>query len=302
MKKINEFYDIGEVNNIVRLEVKCVNQLYIVSTEHNKYLLKIYIPSYNKTVAISLLAQQMVCENLCMAPNIIRNRKNELLSKSNNIFFSLQKYVECSEFLLSINSIDVYMDAVSKLHKLLNQSFDFILKKETKENLERVDILKNIKTAREQYKKLDKQNQAYSQLLDLREKFTESLPAIKYSVNYPAIIHGDIRPSNVFIFCGKINFIDFDYIAYGDLIYELTSSAALLSNYSEEICRLFWKQYAVSHHLRLSFEEAYMHLLSYYIKSNFPLSVMEYESKEQIDKMSIERIKLLEFCHKISAK
>lgn len=75
MERINKFYDIGEISDIMRLDVKSVNQLFIVNVAHNKYLLKIYIPRFYKTALLSLTAQELVSENLRMAPRVIYNKK-----------------------------------------------------------------------------------------------------------------------------------------------------------------------------------------------------------------------------------
>lgn len=300
MERINKFYDIGEISDIMRLDVKSVNQLFIVNVAQKKYLLKIYIPRFYKTELLSLTAQELVSENLRMAPRVIYNKKNSLLSMDNNKFFSLQECINGSEFILNEKLIDVYLNAASNLYELLNNSLMPIINKNVIEKLEKDTILNRIRNAREQYKELgNNQNHTYNRLLNVREKLATKLLKINYSVIYQTIIHGDIRPSNVICDSGAINFIDFDYITYGDYIYELTSSIALLSNYREEVCRVFWDRYTEAHHIQLGFVEAYMHLMSYYLKSNFPLNIMKYESKDQIEKMSEERIRLLEFCYRI---
>ena len=129
--------------------------------------------------------------------------------------------------------------------------------------------------------------------------FAKELPLVSYEIEYKSVIHGDIRPSNVILNSNTIKFIDFDYISKGDLLYELSSSITLLSKFKKEVCEMFWNIYCDKNNLRLSFKQLYLHLLTYYIKSNFPLNIIAYESKEQIDRMSLERIKLLEFCNSI---
>ena len=299
MNKINEFYNIGQINNVSALHVKSVNKLYIIDTEKEKYLLKIYIPKFRESAPLSLSAQDLICRHLGLAPQVIRNRNNELMTHYNRSFFSLQQYISGYNFLLNENTIDIYINAINSLHKLLSKTYKKMLVETKEKELTKYDLEDLVKNSRVKYDTLGIKNTTYEELIDFRYRITKNIQSLSYSVNYKTIIHGDIRPSNIIYDGDSINFIDFDYLSNGDLLYELASSITLLSQFNEQVCRKFWERYNNSQHIPLSFEDLYRHLLSYYLKSSFPLNILSYESKEQIDTMSLERIKLIKFCYKI---
>lgn len=299
MTDISEFYDVGQAKKITRLNVKSVNKLYILETIDNRYLIKLYIPKFNEVLPISLGAQELVSTQLGMAPQIVRNKNNQLYTNHKGIFFSLQKFVNGIHFHLAENTLDYYLNALNKLHELLNCSFKNYYVTMPSENCQVRDFEELIATARNEYNLLNKKNESYERLLSVRTQMIENISSIAYNLSCRSIIHGDLRPSNVLWNGNNIYFLDFDYISNGDLFYEISSSIAMLSNYNGKICKMFWEKYTEKSVVEMSFKELYMHLLSYYVKSNFPLNIMSYEPKNQINKMSLERIKMLKFCYSI---
>lgn len=299
MIDITKFYDVGLAKKITSLNVKSVNRLYILDTIDNRYLIKLYIPRFYEVLPISLGAQELVSTDLGMAPQIVRNKNNQLYTNHNGIFFSLQKFVVGESFHLSTNTLDFYLGALNKLHKLLSHSFKNYYVLAPPETYQKRDFRELIDDARNKYNLLNQKNECYKRLLDVRAQMVENIPTISYNLNRRSVIHGDLRPSNVLWDGNNINFLDFDYISNGDLLYEISSSIAMLSNYDDKMCEMFWEKYTAKNAIEMSFKELYMHLLSYYVKSNFPLNIMSYEPKSQIDKMSLERIKILKFCSSI---
>lgn len=299
MNCINEFYNIGQINCMYPLDVNSVNKLWIAISSSGKFLLKKYIPKYNDIVLLSVSAQEMVHRFLDLSPMIIPNKNHKLLSYFNGEFYSLQEYIDGSDFILTEKTIRLYLDSIIKLHSVLNQIHINELEKTKANSFNKQEIINEIRMAKERYISLKIINESFEKLLDFRMCFAKELPLVSYEIEYKSVIHGDIRPSNVILNSNTIKFIDFDYISKGDLLYELSSSITLLSKFKKEVCEMFWNIYCDKNNLRLSFKQLYLHLLTYYIKSNFPLNIIAYESKEQIDRMSLERIKLLEFCNSI---
>lgn len=299
MFDINRYYNIGQVYHISQLNVKSVNNLYKITTNSGEYILKKYIPKYNKVAMLSLNAQAKSYEYLNIAPKVIQNRSGKLLSESNGIFFSLQEFVNGSDFILTPNNACLFLDAITQLHNCLNFIYADKLIETKIQEIKHREIINEINNSREKYNNFKKTNDSYERLLDTRMVIAEEFPYANYEPKYQSIIHGDIRPSNLINFSNNIKFIDFDYITNGDLLYEISSSIALLSKFDKNTCEIFWGIYCNQNKLSMDFRQLYMHLLTYYLKSNFPLSIIEYESRNQIERMSLERIKLLEFCYNI---
>ena len=296
MIDVTKFYDVGQAKKISTLNVKSVNRLYVLDTSDDRYLIKIYIPNFYEVLPISLKAQEFVYYDLGMAPQVVRNKNDQLYTNHNGVFFSLQKFVVGEPFQLMEDTLDFYLDGLNKLHGLLNCSFENCYSALPPENYQKRDFLDQIATARNRYNLLNIRNDIYEHLLNVRTQVVEKIPTVAYNLNCRNVIHGDLRPSNVLWNGNNIIFLDFDYIANDDLLYEISSSIAMLSNYDDKVCKLFWEKYIVKNGVEIGFKELYMHLLSYYVKSNFPLNIMCYEPKSQIDKISSERIKLLKFC------
>lgn len=296
---INKFYNIGQIECMYSLNAKSVNKLWIVISSDGKFLLKKYIPKYNDIVLISVSAQEMVHRYLGLSTMIIPNTDGKLLSYFNGDFYSLQEYIDGSYFLLTEKTIKLYLDSIVKLHFVLNQMNINDSESAKASSLSNQEIIDKIKMAQKKYVNLKIANESYEKLLDFRMYYAKELPLVSHKIEYKSIIHGDIRPSNVIFNPKSIKFIDFDYVSKGDLLFELSSSITLLSNFNKKVCEIFWNMYCDKNNLRLSFKQLYLHLLTYYCKSDFPLNIIPYESEDQINRMSLERIKLLEFCKSI---
>lgn len=301
MLEIQKFYNIEQIKRVTKLNVKSINKLYILETINNTYLIKYYIPKFHDLLSMSLGAQALVSDNLRMAPQIVCNKNNELYTNYENTFFSLQKFVNGENFLLNDSTLDTYLEAMSKMHELLNQAYSGHFTGGFSENYTRIELINKIVSTGDEYRKIKKKNCTYEQLLDVREKIVKEIPSIEYALDYTNVIHGDLRPSNVLWDGNNINFIDFDYISQDDLLYEISSSITLLSKFDINVCKKFWNKYSTKYNVGLTFKDLYMHLLSYYVKSNFPLSIMSYETQSQIDRMSLERLNMIDFCHEIVA-
>ncbi|MEE1378977.1 MAG: phosphotransferase [Clostridia bacterium] len=103
-----------------------------------------------------------------------------------------------------------------------------------------IDIMeetaKNLYFLHQELKKLDESlyenKKQYSNKIAIKELLEKY--GCEYFPNEFQVIHRDIRPNNIIVNKNRIHFIDFDFVAYGDLFFEIGSSAMLISGFEIE--------------------------------------------------------------------
>ena len=111
----------------------------------------------------------------------------------------------------------------------------------------------------------------------------------EYFPNEFQVIHRDIRPNNIIVNKNGIHFIDFDFVAYGDLLFEIGSSAMLISGLEIEKAKKFVKIY--NSYLKYKNEEIFKNLLAYYVQSDFQIKLINKVDNEVLIKFIDDRIR-----------
>lgn len=161
-----------------------------------------------------------------------------------------------------------------------------------KENIEKTkNELEKIKTSQEVKSIFDK-------LLNKRKNLLEKYKC-EYCPNEFQVIHRDIRPGNIIVNNNGIYFIDFDYVAYGDLLFEIGSASMLISDFMIERAKDFVNIYNSYLEKKYKNEEIYKNLLAYYVQSDFPIKLINKVENDALIGFTENRIKCLDFCEKI---
>lgn len=113
------------------------------------------------------------------------------------------------------------------------------------------------------------------------------------------IIHRDIRPGNIIISNNQVYFIDFDYVAYGDLLFEIGSAAMLISDYKPELAKTFIKIYNSYSKDTYSSKDIFEDVFGYYIQSDFPIKLVNKVKDDILISFIEDRIRCLKFCEKV---
>ena len=94
-------------------------------------------------------------------------------------------------------------------------------------------------------------------------------------------------------------FIDFDYVSYGDLLFEIGSASMLVSDFAIDRAKDFVNVYNSHMKRKYTNEEIYQNLLAYYVQSNFPIKLINKVENNALIGFIENRIKCLDFCEKI---
>lgn len=113
----------------------------------------------------------------------------------------------------------------------------------------------------------------------------------EYFPNEFQVIHRYIRPNNVIVNKNGIHFIDFDFVAYGDLLFGIDSSAMLISGFEIEKAKKFVKIYNSYLERKYKNEEIFKNLLAYYVQSDFQIKLINKVDNEVLIKFIDDRIR-----------
>ena len=293
---IKNNYENINFSNIRKIKTKTINDIFFID---DKYVLKIYTLDDEKQVITSIKTQKKIHDLLGISPNIILNKKGEIITKHENKICCMQEFIEPQE-----NKVDI-IEKVAKELTLMHhefKSFDYGEYKYEKkyksfQNIEE-DIIKN----KEQIDRLNTCQDAKKVLNILLDKRLEYLKKYKceYRPEKYQIIHGDIRPSNIICNNDKAYFIDFDFTSCGDLLFEIGSAAMLISDFNlDEAIRFLQIYNQNSKEVYLDKIIIFNNLLSYYVQSSFPMRLIGKIDDMAVKKMAEGRIACLEFCNKI---
>lgn len=279
------------IENINEKKNCTIHSIYFIKTLTEKYVVKVFSKE-EKRQMIASIEIQMLMSKKNLAPSIIINNYGNLYTSYKDKFYFIQVFVE--ENILGNNDVYCQALAVKNLHYELslvrNEKFTKERKRIFYEDI-KLDILQlknKIKQnyfGKEIYEKLE-------ELVVIREKIL-NIYKVNYVPKFYAIIHGDIRPSNIIRNGDKYIFLDFDYVSWGDFIYSIGSAAMLLGNYSLEFFKEFLKVYL--NDINISIDEVILDLMGYYVQSNFPVKLIGNISDKVVLKMIEERKKALEF-------
>lgn len=301
LKNINDNYNIN-IENINKLGISTINDIFIVNSSNNKYIVKIYNVDEEKQIKMSLCTQKNIYESLGIVADVLKNKENELYTKYNNKFYTIQEYIE--------EQNDIKFDRTNEiaknlffLHEKLRE-FDESIFKNKKEYKDYSEIKRNIEKSRNILRKIKIEKEVkdiFELLLNKREDILDKYKC-EYSPKKCQVIHRDIRPSNILANNGKIYFIDFDYIAYGDLLFEIGSAAMLISNFEVKKAKEFIKTYNLYLKEKYTEEEIFKDLLEYYVQSDFPMKLINKVGNKALIDFIENRIKCLNFCEKVIDK
>lgn len=298
LKSINDNYNMN-IQNIKKLGITTINDIFVINSSNKKYIVKMYNVDEEKQIKNSLDTQKKIHESLRMAADVLLNQKNDLYTKYNNKFYAIQEYIE-KQSDIKFDKIKETAKSLFFLHKKLRE-FDESTFKNKKEHNDYTVIKQNIEETRYILRtaKIEKKiKYVFDSLLDKRNNLLEKYKC-EYNPRECQVIHRDIRPGNIIVSNDKVYFIDFDYIAYGDLLFEIGSAAMLMSNFKIKKAKEFVKIYNMYLERKYTEEEIFKNLLEYYVQSDFPIKLINKVEDNSLIRFIEDRIKCLEFCEKI---
>lgn len=180
------------------------------------------------------------------------------------------------------------------------KKLDESLYENKKQYSDKIAIKENIDKSKKELEKANISQEAkniYEKLLEKRKELLEKY-GCEYFPNEFLVIHRDIRPNNIIVNKNGIHFIDFDFVAYGDLLFEIGSSAMLISGFEIEKAKKFVKIYNSYLERKYKNEEIFKNLLAYYVQSDFQIKLINKVDNEVLIKFIDDRIRCLDFCEK----
>ena len=231
LKSIKDNYDIFiDTNKIHKLGATTINDIFLINIDNKKYIVKIYNVDGEKQIRNSLYTQKKIYQSLRITADILLNKNNELYTKYNDKFYAIQEYIE-EQKNTKIDIIEETSKNLYFLHQELKK-LDKTLYKNKKEYSDSTSIKENIEETKNELEKIKTPQEVksiFDKLLNKRKNLLEKYKC-EYCPNEFQVIHRDIRPGNIIVNNNGIYFIDFDYVAYGDLLFEIGSASMLISD------------------------------------------------------------------------
>lgn len=300
LRSIGDNYNIFiETDKITKLAETTINDLFIIENDAKKYIIKIYNVDKEEQISNSLSTQKFIFQSLKMTADVLINKNNKLYTKYDNKFYAIQKFIEKQEN----NDIDIIEESAKNLF-LLHQKLkklDKNLYENKKICSDRFVVIDNINKSKEKLEKTNISKKAkgvYNELLKKRENLLFEYDCEYFPKEFQ-VIHRDIRPNNIILNKNGIYFIDFDFVAYGDLLFEIGSSAMLISDFDIENTKKFIKIYNSYLVNKYNIKEIFKNLLAYYVQSDFPIKLIHNVDDEVLIRFIDDRIKCLDFCEKM---
>lgn len=191
IKEINKIIEDNymiKIDKIEKNKQSTDGNVYIVYTDKEKYVLKIY-DELDHTEAMTFLHNKLISCGLNV-PKIIKTRNNELYSKINDkeniVIYSFMKGKQISDEHVSIDNFIVSKIA-NELYKLHKSTYN--------DNAYNLPILPF---------------------------------SVKNKTNRNSILHFDLTKDNIFIDNDKIGFIDFDDAKYGPSVCDVSIFISIL--------------------------------------------------------------------------
>lgn len=297
IETINMNYENLKVLSIEKVIPETVNQVYLAKSKQNNYIIKKYNTFSKPEIERTLFVQEYL-SGFGICPKVVRNKHRCYCTTLNHTFFSVQERIEDERKVYDDEKKVEIISKLAVLHKLLNEMPLFSDSMEDKQIfLEYEEILNLI--IQDNKRLYQYPNRIfYNSFLDLLS--VRAIVCIDYKIQYRpsnlAIIHGDIRPSNVLISKEGVSFIDFDYIKRGDLLFEIGCAAMLFSNYDIKKAILFAETYIKSSGSTFSIYDVFRGLLEYYVQSRYPFKLIDKILDESIQEIVISRIRAIQFC------
>ena len=283
LKSIKDNYDIFiDTNKIHKLGATTINDIFLINIDNKKYIVKIYNVDGEKQIRNSLYTQKKIYQSLKITADILLNKNNELYTKYNDKFYAIQEYIE-EQKNTKIDIIEETSKNLYFLHQELKK-LDKTLYKNKKEYSDSTSIKENIEKTKNELEKIKTPQEVksiFDKLLNKRKNLLE-----KYKCNIIVNNNG-------------IYFIDFDYVAYGDLLFEIGSASMLISDFVIERAKDFVNIYNSYLEKKYKNEEIYKNLLAYYVQSDFPIKLINKVENDALIGFTENRIKCLDFCEKI---
>jgi thiamine kinase-like enzyme len=130
-----------------------------------------------------------------------------------------------------------------------------------------------------------------TQLSILQKEVAKRYPEVHLCRKRYALIHRDIRPSNILYKDKRFSFIDFDFVQNDDLYFELGSSSFLLAKNDANLRQNMLDQF--NDFFQVDRTTLLLHTLKYYLDSSFPLKHVSRLKPMVIEQMALDRINLL---------
>ena len=152
LNSINENYGISiDINKIHKLGATTINDIFLITIDNKKYILKIYNVDKEKQVSNSLYTQKKIFQLLKITADFLLNKKNELYTRYNDKFYAIQEYIE-EQKNTKIDIIEETSKNLYFLHQELKK-LDKSLYKNKKEYSDSTSIKENIEKTKNELEK-----------------------------------------------------------------------------------------------------------------------------------------------------
>lgn len=295
LENIKKNYKQINIDSVEKIKDKTINDIYFIN---NNYVLKIYNVDNESQVVKSIETQKIVHDSLKIAPDVLLNIHGKAVTEFQNKLYCIQELIlEDDKKIDIVKKVAIELAAMHKEFRKLNREEYKFEKKSKNFNDIKDSIIKNINDVKNN---LDEDlEESINALLDTRLKLLEKYQC-EYKPEIYQVIHGDIRPSNVICQNNKAYFIDFDFISYGDFLFEIGSAAMLISNFNIDEANRFLDIYNNCINMNtFDKKQVFINLLSYYVQSSFPIRLIGKIENTALKQMINGRIDCLEFCNKI---
>lgn len=294
VRHINDNYPNCRIDSIKKFGRTTINDIFI-SDDYGK-IVKLYNGAENTD---NSAMGQFFCSLKGIAPKVFLNVEGQCTSVYNHRKYVVQQYISKGKKKSKMLRMDELTLALVNLHQELTKTGANLYLPDKTSGKSKQQIMQSIDQNMTELPRELSVYESFSELLQLRKMLCE-----KYNISYfpeaKAIIHGDIKPSNVIFHDRQVFFIDFDYICKGDLLYEVSRAAMLFSDYDVELSKCYIRKYF--DYVGLSSLYTYRHvienLMAYYVQSSFPIKLMDVVSEEALKEMIIERKRALVFCQR----
>ena len=222
---VHDHYNLGSVKAVYKIKNGWTNTLFKITTTHGDFFLKVY----EETDRMQVIAEHEVVNFLVKlkfpTANIIKTKNKEGLVDFEDKFISV--FTALKGKPLTANPFKTVVgyrviSILNVLHKIPTQDFIYLRKKNLAETIE--DNLS-------WYLNDHRMNHFRDDLLNLYEQFSD----VSFFNLTKGVIHNDLGTDNFLVVGNNVTgLIDFDQVAYGNIVDDLTkffAKSVNLNNY-----------------------------------------------------------------------
>jgi len=283
-----------EVQEVIPMNNKTVNELWVVKCNGENFVLKICNLSDKESKA-AIHVQRCFFGGLVKVPQVILTLDgNEYITIDGRISF-LQEYIQGRQFDPQRDGeLDRLVDFIVSVERQLDTCY--IENHDTFVFPTSQVYFSSGETILNSLEKLDTQGSLDAEkVIRLRKEHILN-GCLEKSKRIMKLIHNDLRPRNIIVTPeDKWVLLDFDFVRVGDLCFDLGSAAMFLTDYQVEKAEVIIQECCRKCASGLTPRRVVSNLLNYFVENNFPFN-RENATKSLVEITSAERVKAFTFC------